>query len=386
MKWYFLRVLFFCLSPFLVAEQKVPDKYSLKSELLFQHPSKQVLWGFDWSRKNKDFLILTLRNGEINAYNLISKELRKLASVDGVLAGGQGGLLDIRVLEKGDQEWIYFSYTYKAKEGKGSHVRLSRAQIDWKKYQLKDFQVLFTTVPDKPKAMHFGSRIEFDEKKEKVFLSVGERGERQNAQDPSVQYGMVARFNLDGSIPEDNPFFNSQEKNAHVIWTMGHRNPQGLARVPGTDYLLEQEHGPKGGDEINLILKGHNYGWPIVTYGHEYSGPKIGVQHRMGLDQPLYHFTPSIAPSGLMVYSGKKYPALKDHIFSGSLKLKHLNHLVPQKKLSTLLVFSDKREIFEFNEYRHFKDLNQRIRNVRESPEGEIFVSTDDGQLYRVYM
>ena len=200
--------------------------------------------------------------------------------------------------------WLYFTYV-KEIEGEGATV-LARAKLNKNKFY--SWQELLVTSSRSDTSHHFGSRIAFDNNGH-VFFGIGDRGERPNAQDISNHAGSILRLNLDGSIPHDNPFVNT--KNAlPEIWSYGHRNPQGLTYDIKTNRLWEIEHGPRGGDEINLIIKGANYGWPVISYGKEYWGPlAVGEgTHRKGMEQPVKVYIPSIAPGSLLMYSGNAFP------------------------------------------------------------------------------
>ncbi len=343
---------------------------------------RSPVWGFDFLGEQDETMFFYLQDGRMGSHDFKTSKTTYFSSTPKVHNSGQGGGLDLLTLELDGQRWIYFSYSnLDSKTGENS-TTLARAKLDSKNNPGK-FETIYTAKPFVKSTLHFGSRIIFDQAKKHIFLSVGERNERDRAQDLSQDNGKVLRLNLDGSIPKDNPFVNT--KNASpAIWSYGHRNPQGLARIPWSDEILEQEHGPRGGDEINWIQKGKNFGWPIITYGREYWGPSIGDKKKAGLEQPLYHYTPSIAPSGLMIYTGKKYKDLKGHIFSGALKGRHLNQLIPSKSLDELLVSSDKRTKFDFKEVKHLEKLGERIRNVRESPTGEIYISTDTGKVFKL--
>ena len=354
----------------------------IKSELMMKVMPKSPIWGFDFLGENDETLFFYLQDGRMGSYEFKSKKLSYFKSLPQVHNSGQGGGLDLRVFETNEQKWIYFSFSKRDEKSGKNSTALARAKLNSNLIPEK-FEIIYTAKPLVKSTYHFGSRIVFDQAKKHVFLSVGERNERDRAQDLSQDNGKILRLNLDGSIPKDNPYVGIPTASP-AVWSYGHRNPQGMARIPWSDEIIEQEHGPRGGDEINWLQKAKNFGWPIITYGKEYWGPSIGDKKKKGLEQPLYHYTPSIAPSGLMVYSGKKYKQLKGHIFSGALKDRHLNQLIPVTPLDKLLVSSDKRSDFNFKEAKHLKSLNERIRNVRESPSGDIYVSTDSGTLYKL--
>ena len=196
-------------------------------------------------------------------------------------------------------------------------------------------------------------------------------GEGELSQSLESHNGKVIRIHKNGGIPKDNPFVGKQGA-LPEIYSYGHRNPQGLDFDSKTGELFEQEHGPRGGDEINLVKPAKNYGWPVITYGREYYGPSIGEgTAKAGMEQPLYFFVPSIAPSGLVVYRGDKYPELDGAFISGALVLRHLNILLPTDK-------------GRYRELRLFEDLKERIRNVELSPDGFVYFSSDSGRIYRL--
>jgi len=213
------------------------------------------------------------------------------------------------------------------------------------------------------KGQHFGSRIAFDNDGH-VFFAVGDRGRRENAQDLSNHAGKVMRLNLDGSVPADNPFI-ANEKALAQIWSYGHRNPQGLFFDSKTNKLWSSEHGPRGGDEINLIEKGKNYGWPVVSFGKEYWGPiDIGEgTEKAGMQAPSYVYIPSIAPSFLLIHNEK--------FFLGALVKQHLN-----------VVSAD--DAGKLSEHRYLESLSQRVRSMAINSKGESFIGTDSGTLYRL--
>ncbi len=321
-----------------------------------------IVWGFDFLEEGK--LILAHKKGGLSLFS----EGQKLIKVLGVPTSttfGQGGLMDVRV-HPDKKNLLFFSYVSRYQNGHGTII--ARATLEGDK--LKDVKTLFRPSPPGKTSRHFGSRIVFG-KGDVLFFGIGDRGDRDTAQLLNSPNGKLYRIHSDGRIPKDNPFVKVKGA-IPAVWSYGHRNPQGMAIHPATGELWEQEHGPRGGDEINRILKGKNYGWPVITYGREYWGPKIGATHKEGMQQPVKYFVPSIAPSSLMIYSGKLFPQWKHHFFSAALKLQHLNRLKIDKNHQVL------------EEERLLKDLGKRIRHVRESPSGEIWFSSDEGGLYKM--
>jgi glucose/arabinose dehydrogenase len=274
---------------------------------------------------------------------------------------GQGGLLDVvlhpNYLKNG---WLYLSYTAKDEQGVG--VEVMRAKL--KHHQLQQQEVIFTQRPKLQKDHHFGARIVFDQQGY-LYITLGDRGEQERAQVVSHHIGKVIRLHDDGRIPKDNPVISPSEQ-ATEAYTFGHRNVQGAVMNPSTGKIWTHEHGPQGGDEINILQAGVNYGWPVITYGVNYFiGTKIGEgTHKAGMAQPLYKWVPSIAPSGMAFYTGDAYPSWEGQLFIGSLKFQTLVKL----KLDGDKVIS---------EQRIFKNIG-RVRDVRQGLDGLLYMVADD--------
>ncbi|HKJ99300.1 MAG TPA: PQQ-dependent sugar dehydrogenase [Desulfotignum sp.] len=325
-----------------------------------------VIWGLAFLSAER--LLFTERQGNINVMDLDTGLIQRLQGSPDVWNKDQGGMLDAAVeKDHGPGDWVYFTYSKKI-QGQGA-TTLARARLQEEK--LTDWQDLLVTKSVTGTSRHFGSRIAFDGSGH-LFFSVGDRGVRPNGQDRSTHAGAILRVNLDGSPPEDNPFV--EENGLPEIWSYGHRNPQGLFWVSTEDRLWSNEHGPRGGDEINLIQPGENYGWPVVSHGKEYWAPlPVGeATSKPGMADPAKVFTPSIAPSSLLVYSGKAFPLWQGNFFSGALAMTHLNRVV---------LDSNDRPV---KEERLLLDLDERIRDVIESPEGWLYVSTDSGRIFRI--
>ncbi|PHQ30104.1 PQQ-dependent sugar dehydrogenase [Leeuwenhoekiella nanhaiensis] len=276
---------------------------------------------------------------------------------------GQGGLLDIQIAPDYEASgWIYITFSSTQGEEKGANTALMRAKISGN--QLTDQEILYKAGPNTTKGQHFGSRIVFDNEGH-VFFTAGERGERDvNPQDITRDNGKVYRLNLDGSIPEDNPFVGV-ENAKEAIWSYGHRNPQGMIINSETQEIWVHEHGPRGGDEINVIKKGANYGWPVITYGINYSGtPITDERQKEGMEQPLYYWVPSIAPSGFALVTSDAYPELKGNLLVGSLKFVYLEALYLNSNNEVV-----KRE--------KLLDGIGRVRNVVQGPDGMIYVGVE---------
>ena len=326
-----------------------------------------VPWGMVFISPTQ--LLVTEREGNILLFDIEKNSKINLTIPVKIMVEGQGGLLDVAIPPNNNStRWIYFTYV-KNVDDEGVVV-LARGKLDGA--QFSSWQELLISESATSENYHFGSRITFDNKGH-VYFGIGDRGERPNAQDLSNHAGTILRLNLDGSIPKDNPFVNAQSV-LPEIWSYGHRNPQGLSYDFKNKRLWEIEHGPRGGDEINLIKPGKNYGWPVISYGKEYWGPvDVGEStHRKGMEQPVKVYIPSIAPGSLIIYSGNAFPKWKGNLFSGALKLRHINRVV----------FNVKGEAVK--EERLLESLDDRIRALAQSPEGWLYFSTDSGKIYRI--
>lgn len=328
-----------------------------------------IPWGMVFLSSDK--LLITERSGLIFILDLKKHRNTRLKNTPEIMVDGQGGMLDVALSpDYKTSGWIYFTYV-KEVAGEGVTV-LARAKLNTNKYIFKNWQELLVSKSRTDEGYHFGSRIAFDNKGH-VFFGIGDRGHRPNAQDLSNHAGSIIRLNLDGSIPKDNPFIN-KESVLPEIWSYGHRNPQGLVYDFKYKRLWEIEHGPRGGDEINLIVAGANYGWPVISYGKEYSSPfAVGEgTHRDGMEQPIKVYIPSIAPGSLIMYSGNALSRWKGNLFSGALKLRHINRIVLDKEGQVI------------KEERLLESLDERIRALAQSPEGWIYFSTDSGKIFRI--
>ncbi|MGC1495946.1 MAG: PQQ-dependent sugar dehydrogenase [Sulfitobacter sp.] len=292
-------------------------------------------------------------------------------SVSGVpesIADGQGGLLDITLARDFDQSRTLFLTYAKPQAGGGSGTALASARLSEDTLRLEDVTELFEMAPGSSGGRHFGSRV-VEATDGTLFVTIGERGDRPAAQDNSRHNGTVIRVNRDGSIPQDNPFVG-QTGVQPEIWSFGHRNPQG-AGLDGQGNLWVSEHGAKGGDEVNIIRKGANYGWPVISYGRHYSGRKIGEgTAKEGMEQPAHFWDPSIAPSGLLVYSGTMFPDWAGDIFVGSLKFDYISRLGgdPLRELEQIKT-----------------PQTERVRDIVEAADGSIwFISQPQGIVYRM--
>lgn len=321
-----------------------------------------IPWGMDFL--DKDRLIITQKNGKIVILNLKDKQRTSIdINIPGFLLNGQGGLMDVKVKDS----WIYITYV-KSKYGQGV-TTLARSQL--KANKLVNWQDLHVSKSATSTGRHFGSRIAFDEEGY-IYYSIGDRGERSNGQDTSTHAGSIIRLHLDGSVPKDNPFVG--KSGLDEIYSFGHRNPQGLFYDKKKQQLISNEHGPRGGDEINIIQKGLNYGWARVSYGKEYWGiSDVGEAKSMrGMEDGIKIYVPSIAPSSLIVYQGDAFKDWSGSILSGALKLTHLNRIV----------LDDSGKVKK--EERYLESLKERIRNVVQSSQGDLYLSTDSGHILKI--
>ena len=304
-------------------------------------------------------ILITEKTGRLLRFG--SSGLEEISGLPEISVTGQGGLLDVITdVNFKDNRLIYFSFSRAGRGGFGTAV----ARAELKGLELKDMKIIFEVSPKSPGGLHFGSRLVMTEDRS-LYISLGERGAMMNAQNLLHHGGSVVRINSDGSVPSDNPF--SRRSDAYPeIFSYGHRNPQGMAVHPETGEIWLHEHGPKGGDEVNILKKGANYGWPLVTYGINYNGSDISDRTSApGIEEPVVYWVPSIAPSGMAFYRGD--------LFVGALAGKHLRRLVLE---------GDRvihQEVL-------LQDTPGRIRDVRTGPDGSLYFLTDgsSGTLYRL--
>jgi glucose/arabinose dehydrogenase len=318
-------------------------------------------------------MLVTERPGRMRIVGKDGTPSPALAGVPKVFASGQGGLLDV-VLDRSfaQNHTIYFCYAEPA-EGR-ARTALARARlIDEGTLRIDAVQVIFRQAGPLSSGNHFGCRI-VQTPDDNLFLTTGDHfTTRDQAQNLGNDLGKIIRIRPDGSVPPDNPFVGNAAAKPE-IWSYGHRNPQGLALHPTTGKLWEHEHGPRGGDEVNIIEKGKNYGWPVIGYGIDYSGAKIHESTRKaGMEQPLKYWVPSIAPSGMAFYTGDLFPSWRGNLFVGALA---------GEMLVRLEVEGDKVS----KEERLLRDLGERIRDVRQGPDGAVWLLTDNaaGRVLRV--
>ena len=321
----------------------------------------EIPWGMAFLPDNR--MMVTDRIGDLWILEKDGKDKVKVSGeIPNVRSKGQGGMLDVAVHpDFNTNSYIYLSFSDYS-ENK-SHTSLIRAKLV--NNSLVNSQIIFR--PEEKfftkRSLHFGSRIIFDDKGF-IFFCIGDRGDRDLAQNLDMPNGKMYRIRDDGTIPIDNPFYYTKGA-IKSIWSYGHRNPQGLAIHPSTRQLWEAEHGPRGGDEVNIILRGHNYGWPVITYGKNYSGTIISkLTHHEGMDQPVFHWTPSIAVCGIAFYEGSQFPEWKNNLLATSLKYERLHRV----ELDGMNMVKDE-IIFE---------AKSRVRDVEVGPDGIIYVALED--------
>jgi len=318
-------------------------------------------WGMDFL--SSDQLLVTEQGGRLLLVDLANGSQQEISGVPASERAGQGGLLDVLVEHSEDTVMVYLSYSIAGDGGYTTRVARGRLQGT----TLVDLEVLFTAQPFYDTKRHFGSRLLIADGY--LYATVGDRAQRKFAQDLTTHNGTVIRLHPDGRVPAGNPFVDRSGARPE-IWTYGHRNPQGMARHPDGSIWVS-EHGPQGGDELNRLQAGANYGWPIITYGEEYGGGKIGEgSARAGMQQPLKYYLPSIATAGIDFYQGDRYNWDPSVLVAG-LRFTHLNRVT----LEGAGVGA---------EYRHFGERKLRFRDVQVGPDGYVYVLAGGDTLYRV--
>ncbi len=332
--------------------------------------NNEIIWGLD--ALSNDDVIFTTKSGKIYAYKEGQPTLISSHYDDIVNSSGQGGLLDIKLDPNYNQNnYVYVTYSEKISGSNFSFLSLDR--LKYENGQVSGIENIFKTGTPSERAGHFGSRICFSE--EHLFLSIGEgspsqggaNSRYQNAQDLSNDWGKIHRLNLDGSVPVDNPFYSDNEAR-NTIYSYGHRNPQGLMFDPYSSSIISSEHGPKGGDEINVIKAGLNYGWPLVSYGINYDGSDISGRSHQGYEEPVYYWDPSIATSHIIGLKDKNHKSWFKNILVAGLKSKAIFRLKVENG-----VYQQVEKI----------TLGYRVRSLCEGEDGVFFVSNDNGQIVK---
>jgi len=339
------------------------DESNYEMELIFE--DENIIWSIEFFEDNS--ILAAVKSGSLFHYT--NGEKIEISGLPEIYLRGQGGLMDI-VFHPDFKEnnWLYFSYASEDAGEKGGNTTISRAKLI--NNNLVDLEVLYKASPNTRKGQHFGGRLAFDNENY-LYFSVGDRGNRDvYPQDITLDGGKIYRLNDDGSIPSDNPFFNNPNAKK-AIYSYGHRNPQGMFKHPITGKIWTNEHGPRGGDEINIIKKGKNYGWPKITYGINYSGTTITKNKSLpDMEQPLYYWLPSIAPSSFEYISSDIYPNWKGSLLAGALVLKYIERIDLE---NDKVVYRSK--IAE--------DLG-RPRDIKQGPDGFVYVSIEGKGIYKI--
>lgn len=311
-------------------------------------------------------LLITEKRGNLKRIDVGANTIRDISGPPEVANAGQGGFMDVRVHPQFERNGlVYFSYA--VEEGGKYSTRASRARLQGAR--LLDHEVLFTAKPFFRERRHFGSRLLLDNGY--LYVSVGDRGHRDGAQSLDSHNGKIMRIMEDGNIPTDNPFID-QPGALPEIWTYGHRNPQGMARHPVTGAVWISEHGPQGGDEINQLKPGANYGWPVITHGEEYGGGKIGEgTDKPGMEQPLAYYTPSIGTAGIDFYKLDTYPGWDRSLLVAGLR---------QSQIARLQLTEEG----VGRRTQMLASLGMRIRDVKIGPDGLVYALADGSRLIRL--
>lgn len=315
-------------------------------------------------------MLVTERAGRLRIVRDGRLEPQPVSGLPTVAASGQGGLLDVALHPRyADNRWIYLSYAARGPGGFGTEVARARLVES----RLEDVQIIFRMQPKVGGGRHFGSRLVFD-RQGMLYVTLGERGDQDRAQRLDEHLGKIVRLHDDGRVPQDNPFVKRSGA-LPEIFSLGNRNVQGAALHPSTGELWAHEHGPQGGDEVNVIRAGRNYGWPVITYGRNYgTGTRIGEgSERPGMEPPLHHWTPSIAPSGMAFYTGERFPKWRGDLFVGALR----DEMLVRLRLDGERIAKEERML---------KGVLGRIRDVRQGPDGYLYLLTDEanGVLARI--
>jgi glucose/arabinose dehydrogenase len=328
-------------------------------------------WGLVFLPDGK--MLVTERPGRLRVVTPDGRVSAPLAGLPRIAARGQGGLLDVALDPNfATNRMVYLSFA-EPREGNGSGTSVARGVLNAAETALGGTTVIFQQQPAGNTGRHFGSRLVFA-RDGNLFVTTGDRGNMEmSSQDPNTHVGKVLRLRPDGSVPPDNPFVGRAGYRPE-IWSLGHRNAQGAVLNPATGALWTIEHGARGGDEINIVQPGLNYGWPVISYGVEYSGRRIGEgQRKAGLEQPAFHWDPSIAPSGAVFYTGDRFRGWRGSLFTGGLV---------SQQLIRVTVDGDRIVAQE----RLLNELDERIRDVRQGPDGFLYLLTDasNGRILRV--
>ena len=341
----------------------IVDETNYEMELVFE--DKNIIWSIEFFEDNS--ILAAVKSGSIFHYK--DGEKTEIKGLPEIYLRGQGGLMDLAFHPNfKENRWLYFSYASEYEGEKGGNTTIARAKLI--EDSLEDLEILYKGTPNSTKGQHFGGRLEFDNEGY-LYFAIGDRGNRNvNPQDLSLDGGKIYRINDDGSIPMDNPFFDTPNARK-AIYSYGHRNPQGMFKHPLTGKIWTNEHGPRGGDEINIIRKGKNYGWPKITYGINYSGTTITKNKSLpGMEQPLYYWLPSIAPSCFEYISSDMYPNWKGSLLAGALVFKYVERIG----------LKDNKVVYRSK----IAEGLGRPRDVKQGPDGLIYVAIENKGVYKI--
>ena len=341
----------------------IVDETNYEMELVFE--DKNIIWSIEFFEDNS--ILAAVKSGSIFHYK--DGEKTEIKGLPEIYLRGQGGLMDLAFHPNfKENKWLYFSYASEYEGEKGGNTTIARAKLI--EDSLEDLEILYKGTPNSTKGQHFGGRLEFDNEGY-LYFAIGDRGNRNvNPQDLSLDGGKIYRINDDGSIPMDNPFFDTPNARK-AIYSYGHRNPQRMFKHPLTGKIWTNEHGPRGGDEINIIRKGKNYGWPKITYGINYSGTTITKNKSLpGMEQPLYYWLPSIAPSCFEYISSDMYPNWKGSLLAGALVFKYVERIG----------LKDDKVVYRSK----IAEGLGRPRDVKQGPDGLIYVAIENKGVYKI--
>jgi glucose/arabinose dehydrogenase len=341
----------------------IVDETNYEMELVFE--DKNIIWSIEFFEDNS--ILAAVKSGSIFHYK--DGEKTEIKGLPEIYLRGQGGLMDLAFHPNfKENKWLYFSYASEHEGEKGGNTTIARAKLI--EDSSEDLEILYKGTPNSTKGQHFGGRLEFDNEGY-LYFAIGDRGNRNvNPQDLSLDGGKIYRINDDGSIPMDNPFFDTPNARK-AIYSYGHRNPQGMFKHPLTGKIWTNEHGPRGGDEINIIRKGKNYGWPKITYGINYSGTTITKNKSLpGMEQPLYYWLPSIAPSCFEYISSDMYPNWKGSLLAGALVFKYVERIG----------LKDDKVVYRSK----IAEGLGRPRDIKQGPDGLIYVAIENKGVYKI--
>ncbi|WP_116107642.1 PQQ-dependent sugar dehydrogenase [Lewinella sp. IMCC34191] len=338
----------------------------VEAETVFDY--EDIIWGFTWLPDGR--ILATVKDGRFLLIDGDSST--EISGAPEVRDAGQGGLLDVLLDQDfADNRYVYLTYSRPEQGGELGFTSVGRGKLSEDGTQLENFTSLYDGGPATDKGQHYGSRMVWGPEDGYLYFTIGDRGNRdENPQDTTRDGGKVYRITADGEIPEDNPFVGDPGAK-EAIYSYGHRNLQGLAVHPETGAIWEHEHGPRGGDEVNIIEAGKNYGWPVITYGINYDGTQITQEvAQSGMEQPIHYWVPSIAPSGMAFVTGDRYPGWENDLLVGSLRYSFLK-----------LVHLDGTDVT--GEQDIIKNIG-RLRDVRMGPDGYIYASIEGTGIVRV--